>query len=189
MFLRNKHANVIIYSSIVIAVVLVSTLAGYTLYIQWKEDSFALKYRNSIYKITAEMFRPEIAISNASAKISEGEPFDGMPVFEGSIKNNSVKTLSSVTIEVVFRRKDGSVVYRGWLRPVGENGVSYKAQFPGEEKIGNALMSGEGMSFRFFLKNCPREIASSLPRRSDLSGNQSRDRFKLEYSVVGVSVR
>lgn len=189
MFLRNKHANVIIYSSIVIAIVLVSTLAGYTLYIQWKEDSFALKYRNSIYKITAEMFRPEIVISNASAKISEGDPFAGMPVFEGSIKNNSAKTLSAVTIELVFRRGDGSVIYRGWLSPIGENGPSHKAQFPGEEEIGSALMPGEGMSFRFFLKNCPREIASSLPKRSDLSKNPLKNKFKLEYSVVGVSVR
>lgn len=189
MLLRNKHANVILYSSVVIAVVLVSTLTGYTLYIQWKEDSFALKYRNSIYKITAEMFRPEIVMSNASAKISEGEPFSGMPVFEGSIRNNSAKTLSSVTIEVVFRRSDGSVIYRGWITPVGENGVPHKAQFPGEEEIGSALMPGEGMSFRFFLKNCPREIVSSLPRRSGLSVNPSRNKFKLEYSVVGVSVR
>lgn len=188
MFLKSKHANVIIYSSLVIAIVLVSTLAGYTLYIQWKEDSFALTYRNSIYKLTAEMFRQDVILSNVNVKIWEGAPYGEMPVFEGKIKNNSAKAVASLTIEVAFRRPDGSVAYKAWMNPLGDKESSPYPISAGVGHARNVLLPGEGMSFAQILRNCPREVTASLPRKSKLAKDVAKKDLVLEYAIVGVSV-
>lgn len=188
MLLRSKHANVIIYSSIVIAVVMVSTLVGYTLYIQWKEDSFALRYRNSIYKLTAAMFKAEILLSNVSIKRWEEAPYGDVPVFEGSIKNNSSKALTSITVEISFRKPDGTVVYKSWVHPLGEKLSSVRTSLPAMGHARSVLLPGEGMSFAQILKNCPKEMLQSLPRKSKFAKGTPKSDITAEYAIVGVSV-
>ena len=188
MFLRSKHANVIVYSSIVIAVVMVSTLVGYILYIQWKEDSFALRYRNSIYKLTAAMFKSEILLSNVSIRPWEESAHVDVPIFEGSIKNNSSKALTSVTVEISFRRPDGSVVYKSWVHPLGEKESMARPVLPVMGHARSVLLPGEGMSFSQMLKNCPKEVLTSLPRKAKAAKGSPKSDIAAEYTIVGVSV-
>lgn len=186
MLFKSKSANVIICSSIVIAVVIVSTLAGYTLYIQWKEDTNSLSYRNSISKLTAEMFAKDIVLSNVSVKVWKEPPFTGIPVIEGSIKNNSQKTMTSLSVEAAFRRPDGSVAYRAWLRPLGEDEFSQRTALSGAERTRRVLAPGEGMSFKHLLRNCPRELVSGVTNKAKRPKAGSEDKVSLEYKVAAV---
>lgn len=184
MFLKSKNANVIMYSSVVIAIVMISTLFGYSLYIQWKEDSFALRYRNSIYKLTAAMFRSDIQLSNVTVRPWGDGPYGDVPVFEGSIKNNSQKALTSITVEVSFRRPDGTVLYKTWVHPLGEKESGARAVLPEDGHARSVLSPGESMSFAQMLKNCPKEVLSTLPSRP----KSGKGDIAFEYTIVGASV-
>lgn len=189
MFFKTKSANVIIYSSIVIAIVIVSTIAGYTLYIQWKEDTNSLHYRRSIAKLTAEMFAKDIVLSNVNVKVWKDAPFTGIPVLEGSIKNNSQKTISSISIEVAFRRPDGSVAYRALLRPLGDDEFSASVSLSGIERTSRILAPGEGMSFKHLLRNCPRELVAGITKKTKLAKDASEEKVSLELNVAGVEAK
>ncbi|MFC1480328.1 hypothetical protein ACFL5Y_02635 [Candidatus Omnitrophota bacterium] len=188
MFLKKKHILVIVFSSIIIAVVFVSTLIGYSLYIQWKKDSFALRYRNSIYKLTAELFRKNVVMSNVRVKIGGKELFPGLPLLEGSFKNNSNKIVTSVLVEVYFLRPDGTVVYKDWVYPLGEQHFGSSTLFPGIKQTRNILLPGEGISFRHLLRNCPREVVEQVSARTKLAKNSSKDKIRMVYSIAGLSV-
>jgi len=112
MGLKSKNIMVIIFSSVIIAIVFLSTLVGYSLYVEWKNDSRAVQYNNSMYILTAEIFKSDIAVSNVTVRMGEHGPFRGQPIIEGDIKNNSPKPVNLLTMEVFFEKADGSVVYK-----------------------------------------------------------------------------
>jgi hypothetical protein len=184
MHVKSKHFVVVFFSSIIVAVVLVSTLIVYGVYIEWKEDSDAAKYDSSIYKLTADMFRKDINMSNLKAVIGSDDAFSGMPMVEGSLKNNSSKIVTSIMMEVSFSRPDGSVVCRVLFHPLGEERSSRVAR----EHTKNVLMPGEGISFKHLLRNCPQEVVSRLSTKSEFARVDKDKQLKVEYSIVGMSV-
>ena len=188
MFLKKKHILVVIFSSVIVAVVLVSTLAVYSLYMQFKEDSFALRYRNSIYKLTAELFRKDIHISNLSVRIMRDKASSGVPVIEGSIKNGTGKTLTSVLMEISFTRPDGTVSYKGWLHPLGEKHFGDFTMPPAATQAGYVLLPGETVSFRHIMRNCPRDIIKQISARSNFAKRQPKEKSEFAHSIVGLSV-
>jgi hypothetical protein len=130
MFIKKKHGAVVFFSSIIIAVVFITTLVGYSLYIQWLKDKGIFKYRNSIYKLTAEIFKKDLDVYDVNAKIADDGLFQNMPVLRGSLKNNSEKIVSSVLMEVSFIRFDGTVVYKDWFYPLGQQRSGSPMLFP-----------------------------------------------------------
>ncbi len=185
---KKKHVLVIVFSSLIISVVFLSTLVGYSIYLQWKEDSFALRYRDAIYRLTAQIFRNNIAVGNVTVKIGEDRPFKGMPMMEGSLKNNSSKTVTSILIEVSFSRPDGTVVYKDSFYPLGAYKYTHPALLTGMENTRNVLLPGEGISFRHLMRNCPREVVSQLSTRSKFAKSGSEDKLRFEYSINGMRV-
>jgi uncharacterized membrane protein len=188
MFIKKKNIVVVVCSSLVISVVFVSTLIGYSLYIQWKKDSFASKYRNFIYKLTAELFEKNITLSEVSVKIGGNKLFSGIPLLEGSLKNNSSKSITSVQIEVSFQEPGGSVVYKDWFYPLGKQRLDSPALVARLNKAGNVLLPGEGITFRHLLRNCPREIVSEVFTKTEFARQHSKGKIKLGCSVTGLSV-
>ena len=184
MGINNKHALVIIFSSIIIAAVMVSTLVGYHLYIEWREDRDSAAYNNAIYKLTADMFKKDVGLSNLRVAIGGKEMFTGMPIIEGSLKNNSSKIVTSIMLEVQFSRPDGSVVYREWFYPLG----AVRPAPIRAKRTKNVLMPGEGISFRHLLRNCPSEVASLISEKTGFAKGDREPRIKTEYSIVGMSV-
>ena len=189
MVLRKKHALVIFFSSTIIAIVLVTTLAGYSLYVQWKKDSFALKYRRSIYKLTADLFKKDVAVYNVSVRIGDNELFSGMPILEGSLKNNSGKTITSILVEISFLKGDGAVIYHDWFHVLGEKHYGSPPAFSEKKQAGNVLLPGEGISFRHLLRNCPREVIDHVTVKSQFAKSHPKDSMKMVYSITGMSVR
>ena len=187
MFIKKKHLIVTTVSSVIILVVLFSTLIGYTLYIQWKKDSLALKYRNSIYKLTADLFSGDILLSNVKVSM-EGQASSMVPVVRGSIRNNTEKTITSIQIEFSLERPDGTVLYKDWFHPLGEQPFRGPVLLPKKGSAGNALKSGEEMNFRHILRNCPRRLVSRLSRLGELARSSPEKDIAFTYKITGVGV-
>jgi len=187
MGIKKKHAQVILYSSLVIVVVIITTLIGQSLYIQWKKDSLALRYRESIYKITAEIFNDKVSLSNVNIRYPAGSAGRGVPVAEGSIKNNSDKTITSLLVELSFVRDDGSVAYKIWFHPVGEDIYGETGVPSGINMAKEVIRPGEGISFRQPLRNCPKEVLESIGGRSS-PARTTGDRFNVVYGIKGMRV-
>jgi len=170
-------------------VVGVSTLIGYSLYVHWKEDSFALKYRNSIYKLTAELFKDKIAISNVSVGNKNSQIPSSVPFVKGSLKNNSAKTVSSVLIELVFQEPNGIVVYKDWIYPLGVKKT--QKTFPlfyGLVETSNVLLPGEGISFRHPLRNCPSAVLRRITEKTNFARKDEKNAIEISCSVVGLDL-
>ena len=188
MSIKKKHILVVVFSSIIIAAVFISTLVGYTLYIQWKKDSFALMYRDSIYKLTAELFKNDIILSNVYVKLGTDGALLDVPLLEGSLKNNSAKTITSVMIEVSFVRQDGTVVYNDWFQPLGKERFTSGTLFSRMRGTKNVLLPGEGLSFRHILRNCPRKVFEAVSTKAEFAKEDSAEKINVVYKVAGLSV-
>ena len=179
---------VIAFSSLIIGVVLVSTVIVYTLYVEWKNNSFIQRYSDSISRITAEMLRKDVGIANVRVGLHKEGPFSGMPFMEGSLKNNSKKTLTSIRLELSLQKPDGSVVYKGWLHPIGEERFARSASFSDTEDTRNVLSPGESISFRHLLRNCPPEVISQFSSKKEFAKTDAEDNIKLDYLITRMTV-
>jgi len=189
MFIKRKHRLVIVFSSLIVAVVFVSTLLGYNLYVQWKGDSVSVRYRNSIYKLSAELFRDEIDISSVSIETDKHNVQTSLPFVKGSLKNKTEKAVSSILVEVFFQRHDGSVIYRDWIYPLGESLPARAGVFIfRRSKTHNILLPGEGISFRHSLRNCPDEIVGRFSDKDNFAKKEDKNKIKIVYSIAGLKV-
>jgi len=178
----------VVFSSLIIVFVFISTLVGYSVYIQWKKDSFALEYRNSIYKLTAELFKNDIILSNVYVGLEGGKASQQLPVLEGSLKNNSNKTITSLMIKVSFVKDDGSVVYNDWFQPLGKKHFISDSLFSGAQETRNVLLPGEGISFRHLLRNCPRSVIEAVSTKAKFARGDSANEIKMIYDITGLSI-
>ncbi|MGB2629683.1 MAG: hypothetical protein WBD24_03825 [Candidatus Omnitrophota bacterium] len=187
MLLRGKHFLVIFFSSLIILIVLISTIIGYILYVEWKNSNFIARYNRSISKLTAEMFRDEILISNVNIGIEKNGPFSGMPFIEGGLKNNSPKAITAILLELSFLDPAGAVTYKVWLHPVGDERF-HTSTLAGVEHTRNVLLPGDSIAFRHMLRNCPPEIVEQFSSKSKFAKSSSKDKVKLEYKITGMTV-
>jgi len=190
--IKNKHFKVILFSSFIVVVVMLSVLIGYGIYLQWKEDVGAAQYQSFLCKVTAEMFRDEITIYNATVKPSEDDRESGVPegmtVLDGKIKNNSSKTITSMMLEVAFSRPNGSVIYRDWFDPFDQDFLGRSPFFSGRKRMGTVLAAGEYMSFRHVIGNCPSEILEQIRKKSVFAKKEKSKNIQFDISVRELSV-
>ena len=188
MGIKRKHLTVVLFSSAIIALVIVSTLVGYSLYVQWKEDTFAVDYRNSIYRLNAEIFKNDIEIHGVRAGLRNSGLPSETPVLEGKVKNDSSKTITSIMLEVSFSISDGSVIYRDWFYPFGEGAFSGSPFFSGIKRTREVLRPGESMAFNYPLRNCPSEVIARIFPGKGFAKTAPGRRIEFNVSVSGVSV-
>jgi hypothetical protein len=182
MFIKRKHRIVIIYSSLVIALVLISTLVVYNVYMQWKDENLGRVYLNSISELTSEMFRNEIFLADLAAKSVKGKKSQASPFIEGVLKNNSAKTVTYVLAEVSFARSDGTVVYKDWFRPLWSESDKGDGLFRGE------LPPGKSASFKHTLINCPKEIIEELSAKTKFAKRSASEKIKLICEIKGLNI-
>lgn len=186
MKVKKKHIQVIVFSSLIISIVIITTLAAQLFYVQWKKDTIASRYRNSIYDLTARIFRDDLIVRGAGISVKKVENAKRIPVFEGSIENKTGKTVTSILMEVSFLGEDGRVAYKGWFRPIGKGVYGYSS-LPHGGTTGKVLLPGEMISFREMLPNCPRRIISGFSEGSG-TGQNGEEEFELSYEIKGMSV-
>lgn len=168
--MKKKHVPVILFSSGIVIVVFLSTLFGYSLYTQFKKDALAAGYRDSIQRITADIFRKDLVFSNVNVKAPD-EGSQG-PVFEGALKNNTSRVITFLIIELSFSDADGKVLYKEWIRPLSEQGFDGVLFSADTVSDGAVIAPGESLNFRHVMRNCPEHV---VRRTSMWSGFARRD--------------
>ena len=184
--MKKKHLPVILFSSGIVIVVFLSTLFGYSLYIQFKKDGLSVGYRDSICSITADIFRKDLLFSNVKIEVpKEGE---GDPVFEGELKNDASRAITALVIELSFTDVDGKVLYKEWVRPLAEqsfNGVLFSTETVSGEGV---MLPGSSFKFRHVMRNCPEPIVKrTLMRRGFAKRDTSKD-VKFTHTIGAMKV-
>jgi hypothetical protein len=183
--MKKKHLPVIFFSSGIVIVVFLSTLFGYSLYIQFKKDSLAAGYRDSICRITADIFRNDLVFSNVKVEVpSKGQG----PVVEGVLRNNSLRGVTSIVMELSFTDMDGKVLYKEWIRPLAEqgfDGVLFSTETASE---GMAIAPGESFNFRHIMRNCPEHIVKRMSVKRGFAKRDTSKDVNFTYSVGAMKI-
>jgi hypothetical protein len=164
--IKRKSLIVALVSSAVIALVMVITLVGYFVYLEYKGKEFARHYQEMLQKAKARVYSGYISIGKLDARIENTGALKGKPIIEGVIKNTGTRDVSDLAIDVSFIDKDGAVIYQTWFHPqepsipaqqVPYFGIPYLKQSPR-----TTLKAGEEVVFKRVMYGCPTEIFIEL---------------------------
>ena len=189
--MKLKHLQVIIFSSVVIAVILASTLAGYSLYLRWKEDVISVEYRNSILKLTADIFEDKVDIGGIDAKFGEagddGAFSAGRAIVEWSMKNNTGKQITHLGVEISFLDRDDAILYRDWTYPLGGEFQSGAPFFSGM-RTRKVLSPGESIRLEYVLRNCPERVRDFILGKNEFAKIDPTSDVHIEVKVCEMTV-
>jgi hypothetical protein len=179
--MKKKHIPVILFSSGIVTVVFLTTLFGYGLYTQFKKDAFTVGYRDSIHRITADIFRKDLVFSDVNIAVPEDG--GGDPVFKGTLRNNAARSLAAILVEVSFSDEDGRVLYKEWVRPLSGQSFAampFSASAASEDQ---ALLPGESFKFVHVMRNCPEYLVNRTSMRRGFARRDVSKDINFKYSV------
>ena len=94
MLIKKKSVIVALVSSFVIALVLILTLVGYFVYLEFKGNEFKRYYSELLEKAKAGVYSKYIDITKLDARIENSGPLKGKPIIEGVVTNKGKKEIS-----------------------------------------------------------------------------------------------
>ena len=166
MLIKKKSLIVAFISSIVIALVLILTLAGYFIYLEFKAEEFRRYYQDTLSRAKAKVYSKYIAIEKMDARIENTGTLKGKPIIEGIVTNKGSKDIFNLAISVNFSDKDGVAIYETELRPqepalasqgITHVGIPYLYNLPK-----TTLKPNEPFAFKKIISGCPTEIFLEL---------------------------
>ena len=166
MLIKRKSLIVSFVSSFVIALVLVLTLVGYFVYLEFKGEEFKRHYQDILERTKGRVYSKHVDISGLDARIENTGPLKGKPVIEGIVINKGSKPIFDLAIKVDFLDKDNAVIYEALLRPqepaLGATSISY-VSIPYLYTPPKAVLKpGEKAAFKKIITNCPTEVFVDL---------------------------
>lgn len=192
MRLKKKSVIVAVVSGLVVSIVLILTLVGYSIYLEIKNEESRISYGYALGKISARIYGKYVEISGLTAKIEKFGILRDKVVIEGALKNNGERELSEVIAKIKFLDKDGAVIYEtvsDLLEPalgagtIGAIKIPYLSYHPPiTVKIGGSL------PFKKILANPPAEIYSCLHDEGGFSKNSGKWSGKLGYEIISAKL-
>ncbi len=190
MIIKKKSLIVALVSSVVIAAVLVPTLIGYVVYIEFKGKEARMIYQDLLQKMNARTYSKYIEISNLDAKVEPSGVLKGKPVIEGVVKNKGTRDMSGLIVKVNFLDNDGAIIYDAIIRPqepsLGSSGLTQIAIPYLSSSPKSVLKSGKELPFKRILSNCPDEIIIELQAGRGSAKGTFRWSGKFTYDVLTV---
>lgn len=177
MLIKKKSIIVITLSSIIISLVLILTVIGFYLYLCLKERDASDQYLKSLSEINAKIYSKYIAVSPLVIKIDEEGIFEGEPIVEANINNQSEKKIKSFKLKLSIFDRDRKVLYLDTFYPIRPE--SYFGVVAND--TGNYLAPGDTLSFKHILKNCPKEIESYLKIKSRFAKKKDAGDLEIGY--------
>ena len=164
--IKKKSLIVGLISSIIIALVLILTLVGYFIYLEFKAEEFRRHYQELLGRAKAKVYAKYIEIEKLDARIENSGALKGKPIIEGVVTNKGARDIFNLVIKISFLDKDDAVIYEVELRPQ-------------EPTLGNSAFSGVNIpyiynppktllgpnkpaTFKNIMSNCPTEIFLEL---------------------------
>lgn len=166
MLIKKKNLIVALVSSIVIALVLILTLVGYYIYLEFKGEEFRRYYQELLGKAKARVYSKYIEIEKLDARIENTGALKGKPIVEGVVINKGARDIFNLAVIVSFLDKDNAVIYEAELRPQEPSlggpalpniNIPYLYSSPK-----TTLKQGERFAFKKILSGCPTEIFLEL---------------------------
>ncbi|MDP3791911.1 MAG: hypothetical protein Q8R38_07705 [Candidatus Omnitrophota bacterium] len=192
MIVKKKSLIVGLVSSFVIALVLVLTLAGYFIYLEFKAKEFETSYHELLGKAKAKIYSKYIAIEKLDARIENTGPLKGKPIIEGTVTNKGAKEILDLCLIINFLDKDNAVIYQTQMYPQEPSlggsvlpyvNIPYLSTHPK-----TVLKPNESYAFKKIILNCPTEIFLELregekPKKSfgKWSGRLTADNASLDF--------
>jgi hypothetical protein len=184
--MKKKHFPVILFSSSIVIVVFLSTLFGYSLYTQFKKDAFTAGYWDSIYAISADIFREDIVLTNTNVKTDESG--EEAPVVTGTIRNNSERQITNVLIEFSFSEQDGRVLYKEWVRPLAGQSFDGVRFFTDPVSGEEVISPGGSFNFRHVMRNCPKNVIRRIPTKRGFGRKDGSRKIEFKSSVGALKI-
>lgn len=188
MRIKPRTRPVIILSSLIIASVMILTMLGFYVYLQWKEKNLRNTYYEDLYELNAQIFKKNISVELKVKLETEGY-FKGTPVIYGTITNHLGKKIYSLKMKVRLFDKEQKVLYVDTFFPIGydiETFVDIRELVFNTE---NFLAEGDSISFNHQIRNCPPNVLDYFRAQLKFAKSESVKPLNLTYTIEGLEVR
>lgn len=183
MFIKKKNISVILWSSLVVGLIFVSSLLVYNIYLQWKADTLSATYRTQVQSVMAELYRDKVVLENSKIIATDpGRAGKPMAVLESVLVNRSSKTIDSALLELTVRDMEGEVRYKSWIYLLSSAPIAGHGRIKVNE-MADVLKANESFLFRHRLLNFPEEVLEQIQRQRNFARGRSDKRVLVELSI------
>lgn len=143
-----------------------ATLAGFFIYITWKEKESEDFYLEKLGTVQAQTHSKNIIISPLVAVIGKEHPFKNKPIIEGKIENRGNWTIKHLVLKASFLNFKNESMYDVEFSPLRyilkkENTkIPFIEMLIREEEL--PLKPYEKAEFTFTMENCPRDLLNAM---------------------------
>lgn len=194
MIIKRKSLIVGLVSSVVIALVLIVTLIGYSIYLEFKSREFGRVYQELLGKAKAKIYSRHLDIFGLDARIENTGALKGKPIIEGAITNKGSREIVNLAIKLNFLDRDSASIYELTAHPqepaLGSTvftHVSMPHLYSYAHPI-DTLKPGQTLKFKKIITNCPTEIFVELREGEKPTKSFGRWSGKLTSEVISLDL-
>ncbi len=194
MLIKRKSLIVGLVSSIVIALVLITTLVGYFVYLEFKSIEFGRVYQELLEKTKAKVYSKQLDIFGLDARIENIGALKGKPIIEGAITNKGSREVINLVLKLNFLDRDSASIYELTARPqepaLGSNVFNHISisRLYGYGHPIDSLKPGETLKFKKIITGCPTEVFIELREGDKPAKSFGRWSGKLTSDVISLDL-
>ena len=192
MLIKRKSLVVSLVSSVVIALVLIMTLIGYFVYLEFKNGELGKVYQELLERAKAKVYSKHLDIFALDARIENTGALKGKPILEGAITNKGSKEIVNMVLKISFMDKDSASIYEFTAHPqepaLGSMGFKHDpiAHLYEYEHPRDSLKPGQTLKFKHVIAGCPTEIFVELREGEKPTKSFGRWSGKVTAEVVSM---
>jgi len=194
VIIKRKSLIVALVSSVVIALVLIMTLIGYSVYIEFKSREFGRIYQELLEKSKAKVYSRHLDIFGLDARIENTGALKGKPIIEGAITNKGPRELVNLVLKLNFLDKDSASIYELIAHPQEPALGSTVFSHPSRPRLYSyahpiySLKPGQTLKFKTIITSCPTEIFVELREGEKPTKSFGRWSGKLTSEVISLDL-
>ncbi len=194
MIIKRKSLIVGLVSSIVIALVLIMTLVGYFIYLEFKSREFSRVYQELLEKAKAKVYSKHLDIFGLDARIENAGALKGKPIIEGAITNKGSREIINLVLKLSFLDRDNASIYElvAYTQEPALGSTIFThtsiSHMYGYAHPVDALKPGQTLKFKKIITGCPTEIFVELREGEKPTKSFGRWSGKLTSEVVSLDL-
>ena len=194
MIIKRKSLIVGLVSSVVIALALIMTLVGYSIYLEFKSGEFDRVYHELLERAKARVYSRHLDIFGLDARIENIGALKGKPIIEGAITNKGSKEIINLVLKLSFLDKDSASIYEFTARPQEPalGGPAYKhvstSRLSSYAHPIDSLKPGQTLKFKTIITSCPTEIFVELREGEKPTKSFGRWSGKITSEIISLDL-
>lgn len=194
MIIKRKSLIVGLVSSVVIALVLIVTLIGYFIYLEFKGREFDRVYQELLEKTKAKVYSRHLDIFGLDARIENTGALKGKPIIEGAITNKGSREIVNLVLKLNFLDRDSASIYEFTAHPqepaLGSTVFTHVpiSRLHGYAYPIDSLKPGQTLKFKTIIASCPTEIFVELREGDKPTKSFGRWSGKLTSEVISLDL-